>query len=273
MSTREGRQITLFFTGSQHAGENLADLLRRRAAELPPPIQMCDGLSRNHPPEFATIISNCLTHARRYFVKVHDQFPDSCRRVVDWLAEIYRVDGEARRLQLTPAERLALHQRESQPVMDQLNAWLTQQFAERLVEPNSGLGEAITFMQRHWDKLTLFLRQAGAPLDNNTCERALKTAILHRKNAYFYKSDVGARVGDIHMTLIYTCRQCGASPMDYLAELQKNATEVALHPDRWLPWNYEENLLGRASPAHESAADILRRQRRERKALLKRKPK
>ena len=50
-----------------------------------------------------------------------------------------------------------------------------------LVEPNSGLGNAINYLLKHWEKLTLFLRKAGVPLDNNLVERALKKAILHRK--------------------------------------------------------------------------------------------
>ena len=72
---------------------------------------------------------------------------------------------------------------------------------------------------RHWEKLTLFLREPGAPLDNNICERALKKAILHRKNALFYKTQNGAHVGDIFMSLIHTCQFCGADPFDYLTEL------------------------------------------------------
>mgnify|MGYP001599730227 CR=1 FL=1 len=49
VSIREGREIALFFTGGKHAGENLSDVLAKRAAELRPPIQMCYGLSRNLP--------------------------------------------------------------------------------------------------------------------------------------------------------------------------------------------------------------------------------
>ena len=98
-------------------------------------------------------------------------------------------------------------------------------------------------MLKHWKELTLFLRKAGAPLDNNICERALKKAILHRKNALFYRSRKGARVGDALMSLIYTCHFCLANPFDYLTELYRNAEDVAMHPDRWLPWNYRETLL------------------------------
>jgi len=76
--------------------------------------------------------------------------------------------------------------------MQQLHDWLRRQLDDKLTEPNSALGGAIRYMLKHWEKLTLFLRQAGAPLDNNVCERALKKAILHRKNALFYKTQNGA---------------------------------------------------------------------------------
>ena len=97
-------------------------------------------------------------------------------------------------------------------------------------------------MLKRWDKLTLFLRQAGAPLDSNIVERALKKAILHRKNALFYKTRNGARVGDMFMSLIHTCEWCGGNPFDYLTELQRHAGELAHAPGRWMPWNYRATL-------------------------------
>ena len=89
--------------------------------------------------------------------------------------------------------------------MEELEKWLKDQIAERKTEPNSGLGKAISYWKNHWKALTLFLRVAGAPLDNNVCERGLKKAILHRKNAMFFKTANGAHVGDIFMSLIHTC--------------------------------------------------------------------
>jgi len=79
VSTREGRRIALFFSGRKHAGENLADVLSRRAADLAAPIQMCDALSRNVPTELETILANCLAHGRRQFVDVADRFPQECQ--------------------------------------------------------------------------------------------------------------------------------------------------------------------------------------------------
>lgn len=75
----------------------------------------------------------------------------------------------------------------------------------------------------------------GAPLDNNICERALKKAILHRKNALFFKTENGAHVGDIFMSLICTCELCGANPFDYLTKLERHADELATAPTAGCP--------------------------------------
>jgi hypothetical protein len=242
ISVLENIRIALFFTGHRHAGENLVALLKQRACELDPPLQMCDALSRNMPEELDTIAGNCLLHGRRQFVDVANNFPQECLYVFDILKEVYKNDAEAKRQQMSDEQRLHLHQKESGPKMDELASWLTEQFEQRKVEPNSSLGEAISYMLKHWDKLTLFLRQPGAPLDNNICERALKKAILHRKNAYFYKTQNGARVGDLFMSLIHTCRLCAASPFDYLLALRQHIERVREAPALWMPWNYKASL-------------------------------
>jgi len=87
--------------------------------------------------------------------------------VLETLREVYRYDAGAEQGGLTPEERLKFHQQHSQPVMDALHAWFEAQFNEKKVEPNSGLGEAITHCLKHWERLTLFPREAGAPLDSN----------------------------------------------------------------------------------------------------------
>ena len=88
-------------------------------------------------------------------------------------------------------------------------------------------------------------------VQNNICEQALKRAILHRKNALFYKTCRGARVGDLYMSLIHTCALCGANPFDYFTELERHADELAANPQDWMPWNYRETL---ASPVASLAA-------------------
>jgi transposase len=153
VSTRQGRQIALFFTGRQHAGENLRDVLLERATAMKPPIQMCDALPRNLPkmPEkLEVIVSHCLAHARRRFVEVTPNFPDACRHVLEALGEVYDHDELARQRRLSPEERLLFHQQHSAPVMDQLHQWVTAQLGKKKVEPNSGLGGAIQYLLNHW---------------------------------------------------------------------------------------------------------------------------
>lgn len=235
----QGHTIALYFTGQNHAGENLDDLLRRRPAGLAPPIQMCDALSRNPAREFQTILSHCLVHARRGFVEVGESFPQECRHVLESLAEVYGHEAHCKEKGLTPEERLLFHQQQSGPVMQSLKLWMQEQFALKNVEPNSGLGEAIQYMLKRWETLTLFLRQPGAPLDNNIVEQSLKMAILHRKNSLGYKTGRGAQVGDLFMSLIHTCRLAAVNVFEYLTALQKNEPQVREHPKLWLPWNYQ----------------------------------
>ena len=236
------RRIGLYFTGCKHAGENLTEMLKLRPPELPPPIQMCDALSRNVPKLAATVQANCNAHNRRNFVKVTANFPEECRYVLESLGEVYGYDAQAREKGMSSDERLGFHQEHSGPVMERLHAWCEVQFAERKVEPNSGLGQAISYLLKYWEKLTLFLRKAGAPLDNNLVERALKKAILHRKNSLFYKTRNGARMGDLYMSLIHTCELNGINAFDYLIELQRHAEELRQNPSEWMPWNYRATL-------------------------------
>ncbi len=242
VSTNDGQRVALFFTGHRHAGENLARVLAERAANLGPPIHMCDALSRNLPKSLAVVLAHCLAHARRRFVDVTPSFPAECRHVLETLREVYRCDDEARAAGLSPGDRLARHQTHSRPLMDDLHAWLTDQLEAHQVEPNSGLGQAMTYLLKHWIRLTLFLRTPGAPLDNNVCERALKKAILHRKNALFYRTPTGAQVGDLFMSLIHTCELAGANPFDYLTELQRHREALTATPAAWMPWNYRDTL-------------------------------
>lgn len=231
-------QAALFFTGPKHAGENIDHVLKRRSADLGKPLQMCDALSRNPSKKTLSDLCHCLLHGRRNFVDLIGSFPEQSRKVIESLREIYRVDALAKEGNLSDLQRLALHQEHSRPVMEALHQWMTGQIDQKLVEPNSSLGSAIDYMLNHWQPLTRFLEIPGAPLDNNICERALKTAILHRRNSLSYKTLRGAEVGDIFMSLIHTCQLNGVNPFDYLMALHHNAQAVRADPSAWLPWNY-----------------------------------
>jgi transposase len=246
--------IALFVTGRQHAGENLDDLLRRRNPGLKKPHQMCDGLDRNLPKQLKTIVSNCLDHARRKFVEQASNFPTECLHVIDELALVYKADEEARLKKLTPIGRMLLHQYKSKPVMNRLKKWMETQLKTKKIEPNSGLGQAFNYMLKRWDKLTRYLSVPGAQLSNAICERALKKAILHRKNSMLYKTERGALAGDLFMSLIHTAELNGVDPLHYLTELMRHHREISMDPVAWLPWNYRQTLKNLEDAAKRAAA-------------------
>ena len=235
-------KIALFFTGRSHAGENLAKVLQQRESKKDPPIQMCDALSRNLPKDFKSILCNCLVHGRRNFIDIMADFPAECEHVINTLALIYKHDQETKDKNLTADQRLEYHKTHSRPLMQELKIWLEAKLTGKHVEPNSSLGKAMNYMLRHWAELTRFLEYPGAPLDNNLCEQMLKKSILHRKNSLFYKTEHGAYIGDLFMSLIHTCNLHEVNPFEYLTCLQDHSSDIFQNPETWLPWNFEKAI-------------------------------
>ena len=210
ISRVEGREIVLFFTGRNHAGENIVDLLKKRTPGLSPPKLMFDGSSMNPPKEFEALLGNCLTHARRGFVDLADQFPLEIKYVINVFAEIFHFDAIAKEKGLNDDERLKFHQENSGPFIDDLKAWCRDQLESKKVEPNGPLGKAIKYMEKRWDKLTLFLRVPGAPLSTNTVERTIKTCVLHRKASLVEKARFSVQHASFDCSLDRIGRKRGA---------------------------------------------------------------
>lgn len=231
------RKIAFYLSGRRHAGENLAELLRKRNAGLEKPFQMSDALSANTSVEKKVISGYCLTHARRKVYELREDYPTECGVVLDAVSKVYACEAETKGM--SPDERLACHQTESGPVMKELKEWIEEQFAQRSVEPNARLGRALRYWLNHWEKLTVWLREAGAPLDNNEAERTLKQFILMRKNSLFFKTEHGAAVGDILASLIQTCRLNGVNAWDYLVTIIRNKSDARARAHLYLPWNYK----------------------------------
>jgi hypothetical protein len=232
------RRICLYYTGRRHAGENLEALLTQREPGRGKPLVMSDALTSNNAEEKGLIRCHCLAHGRRKFSELAEDFPAESAVVVDALKLVYDHDEQAREKQLSAQERLVYHQTYSEPILTTLKTWLEQQTEERLVEPNSSLGKAISYLLDHWPTLTRFLQEPGAPLDNNTAERALKLAIRQRKNSLFYATEHSAYIASVLTSVIATCVQAGVNALEYLVAVQEHRQEVFANPGAWLPWNY-----------------------------------
>ncbi len=234
--------ICLYFSGRDHAGENLHKLLEQRQAGQGKPIVMSDALSRNEANEAMLIRCHCLYHGRRKFSDIEETFPEACDVVIRALKDVFDHEEVAQKEHMGDAERLSHHQTYSEPILKTLETWMEKQFKDREVEPNSSPSKAFTYMLSHWQTLTQFLRVPGAPLDNNTAERALKLIIRQRKNSLFYHNDFSAYVGSLLTSLIATCIQAGVNAMDYFVALQDNRSAVFANPANWLPWTFEATL-------------------------------
>ena len=236
----------LYYSSRRHAGENLQALLDKREVDLAKPLAMSDALSSNEVVDESMLIRcHCLAHGRRQFSDLEEVFPHECKVVLDVISQVFDHDEQARADGLGAKARLAYHQTQSQPLMDELKGWLTQQVDHRLVEPNSSLGKAIGYMQRRWESLTRFLWVPGAPLDNNLAERVLKLFIRQRKNSLFYQNEHSAYIASVLTSLIATCIYAGVNAVEYLVALQENRREVFADPAAWLPWVYASS---RAAP-------------------------
>lgn len=238
--------IALYYSGRDHAGENLVRLLKKRCSDLPPLLHMSDALAANIMKEISHLILKafCLAHARRRFKELIAFYPKECGHVLEKIGKVYHYDADAKQQGLSEEERLRYHQEKSKPVMESLEIWLKDQAS--LIEPNGDLSKAIGYTLKHWEGLTLFLREAGAPLDNNVCEQMIKLAIRLRKNSLSHRTLHGAYVAGLLMSLIQTCRVNDINPVDYLTACQQNKQALFKDPHAWLPWIYQETLAQEA---------------------------
>jgi transposase len=230
------RVVALYYSGRRHTGENLYQLLQNRPANLDIVKVMADAAAKNWTPEFQSIICKCLQHARRYFKDARAAFHYQCRYVLDKLAEVYKNDAATK--WMNAESRLAYHQQHSLPIMDELKKWMEQQLSTHTIEKNDACGRAVTYFIDHYEGLTQFCRVSNAPIDNNLAERILKRAVLNRKNSLFFKTEHGAAVADVHLSLIQSCALAQVNVFDYLVTLLRNARALRARPGEWLPWNY-----------------------------------
>ena len=241
MSETDDGLIALFFTSIKHCGQNMSALLKERKEESVA-IFMSDALSRNLPKEVRLLWANCIVHARRNFWDYRNDFPRHVKYVLYLFGKLYKNERTCKNRGYNDEERMRYHQKHSRWIMEKLRRWSILQVCRGKVEPNGELGGALRYYLKHYEKLTLFLRVPGVPLDNSAVEALLKVPILNRKNAYFYKTQFGALVGDVLMSLIETCKKAKKSPFHYLLSLHENKDLVKVAPEKWLPWNYEQAL-------------------------------
>ena len=238
----DGRRINIYKTGIIHAGELLDEILKHRSKDLPRPYHMSDGHSANPPTVCSVIAGDCNSHARRKVEEKQGQWAAVWRYIESVYKAVYKTDAKAKKLSLSPEQRLALHRQESLPLMKAMFVWMQQCLDDKTVEPNSGLGGVFEYFLIRERGLTAFCRYPGFPIDNNLCEQSQKLVAQHRKNAEYFRTQRGAEAADVIMSLGATAKHAGVNAHHYFVALQRYKDEVKATPENFLPWNYLETI-------------------------------
>lgn len=239
----EGHTIVLYQTNIGHAGEFIDEILSRRKPGHSPPLLMSDALSSNRPSQkYEVHHCLCNSHGRRQFMDVEHHFPDEVAQILTGYGEIWSNNEHAESEELSEAARLSYHKIHSLPVMERIRCFGQELLASGQVEANSGLGKAIAYFNKHYSGLSAFCHQAGAQLDNNEAERMLKLVARNRKNAMFHKTQAGASIADVVMSMLATTAEAGVNVFDYFNALQQRQAEVKANPESFLPWNYRTTI-------------------------------
>lgn len=185
----------------------------------------------------------CWAHCRRYFNDALQALPKDRRgpqqlsaRFIDLIGKLYRVEALARDSGVDGAELHRLRQRDSLPVLGEIEALLLANLHG--VVPGSLLGKALHYLSGQWGKLKRYVEDGRYPIDNNPCENAIRPFVVGRRNWLFSDTVAGANASANLYSLLQTCQVNGIDGYRYLRELL-TALPMARTPDDYealLPW-------------------------------------
>jgi transposase len=182
----------------------------------------------------------CWAHARRYFHKALESDQARMGPALLLIAQLYRVEKQAR--PLPSADRLRLRQLQSRPILDKLHDYLWEIQAEVL--PKSPEGRAVRYTLNNWTALTRYAEDGDLEIDNNATERAIRGVAVGRNNWVFFGSDHGGHTAAVLRSFVATCQRVGVDPFTWLKDV---LSRIAAHPITRLA----ELLPHNWAPAHD----------------------
>ena len=246
LETEQGK-VLLFFTGRHHAGEIVDRILAHRStapSNGKKLVKVSDAASKNFSHAYRDELEEavCNAHAYLKFRAVKDAYPDEHGLAGAVYEQVFDHDDVTKAQGMSPHERMLYHRTHSLPEMKRLKKMCSEKLTSKLVEPNSPLWEPLSFIINQWDRLTKFCHVPGTPLDTNVVEQMLIIPVRYLAGSFNYKSQNGAEVGDLHMSLIATANANGVEPVAYLTECLANHEDLAERPEYYLPWVYRTRL-------------------------------
>jgi len=191
----------------------------------------------------------CWAHARR---KLH-ALKDTDVRVaypLKLISQLYRVEDLADRRGLDAEAREQLRYERASPILERLDRWLQRTVLSE--PPASALAKACGYCRNQWPALTEFVHDGLLPLDNNLCERQIRSLALGRKNYLFAGSDAGAERAAILYSLLRTAALAGIDTYAYLIKLLERL--AAGWPQRRIDELLPENHVPAVEPDDDAVA-------------------
>lgn len=198
----------------------------------------------------------CWVHARRKFVDVakaagmkKGQLPTGkAGKALKYIRKLYKIENEARELDLTPEQLYQKRQEEAVPILDEFKKWLDAIVDK--VPPKSLLGKAINYTLSQWQRLFNYTKSGLVDPDNNAVENAIRPFVVGRKNWLFSCTPEGAHASACIYTLVETAKANGLEPYWYLKYLFEKLPE-AMTADEFkvlMPQNVDKTLLAGSAP-------------------------
>lgn len=212
-------------------------------------------------------LAGCHAHARRKFEELHNLGPtEATSRAMGYFQRLFDIEDELR--ELSDESRHEQRQLRSRPLLAEFKCWMDKQL--ETLRPKHDLRGAINYMTTRWECFERFLESGAIAMDNNASERAVKNAVIGKKNWLFFGSPAGGHAAAVFYTLTATCRRLRMDSFAYLKDVLERlplrdvndpASLTELLPDQWLVKHPEARLKKRADESNDKAT-----QKRERRA-------
>lgn len=190
----------------------------------------------------------CWAHVKRKFIEAQKATLNNKKSktgkadiAVGLIGKLYAIEKTIK--DLSPEERYSIRQQSSAPLLKEIRAWLDQTLHSTL--PKGLLGKALSYLDKNWRKLTVYIEDGRLSIDNNPAENAIRPFVIGRKNWLFSATVPGAKSSANLYSLIETAKANGQEPYAYLhhifKELPKATSVDAI--EALLPWNLRDETL------------------------------
>jgi transposase len=193
-----------------------------------------EQLFGNHP---HIVLVYCMAHARRKFVDALKYDKKRAGHALEQMQALYALEQQMRDEGLSWEERTMLRQEKAVPILDGLEKWMEEQFAQ--TEPSSPLGSAIAYALPRWSGLCAYTKHGQIEIDNNLAENTIRPLAVGRKNYLFAGSHQAAEMTAAMYSFMATCKKNGVDEFEWLKDVftriqsHKQKDLYQLLPNNW----------------------------------------